>query len=55
MSSKLAMQGEFRLLVVVIVIACMDEFKANWRVLTMSGRGPFKCCIVLVVQQDRIN
>ena len=31
------------------------NFKANRRVLTMSGRGLFKCCIILVAQHDEMH
>ena len=51
-TANLAMQGEFSLLVVATTIACMNEFQ---RVLTMSGRGLFKCCIILVVEQDGMH
>ena len=42
-------KASFSLLVVARAITCMNVFKANWRVLTMSGRGLCKCCINLVV------
>ena len=45
----------FSLLVVARAIASTNEFKVNWGVLTMSGRGLCKCCIILVAQQDGIH